>query len=429
MADGGISVWQKTLTVALRIILGAIFIASGLAKSIDPWGTVFKVSEYLEVLNMMQPRTLIVFGTLILSWGEFLLGSLLLFGCYRRVTVWLISAVMAFMLPLSLWIMISNPVADCGCFGEAFIISNTATFVKNVAIVVMLIPLWMWNRRVKGVFTPYSQWLVGAVLTLFIGVISMLGYNIQPLVDFRRFKTGTSLISEQPSDDASVSYRFIYEKDGKQQEFDEDNLPDSTWTFVDRKILSGSEQTADSFVIINDEEDITSEIISDSGDQLLVVVTDMRRVNPSHTFAINELSRYLAEKDADIVTLIAGDENGLEYWQDISMTRDPVYTAEPTMLKELVRGNIAFVWLRDGKILWKRTMSSVDTDHFMENFDDYCAYPSNRLLYGIPTALALTLLLLFIADRTGLTIWLRHKRRTRLKKIAASNADKSSDNG
>lgn len=421
--------WQKAIVVVLRVILGAVFVVSGTAKAIDPWGTVFKVSEYLDVVDLVQPRTLIVLASLILSWGEFLLGALLLLGCYRRVVVWLMSALMAFMLPLSLWILVSDPVADCGCFGDAIILSNSATFIKNVLIVGALIPLWMWNNKVQGLFTPYSQWLIGAFLTLFIGIVSLTGYNIQPLIDFRRFPVGTELTNDSTDDDTDgVIYRFVYEKEGETQEFDEDNLPDSTWTFVDRKVVSGREGASDSFVILADGEDVTSDVISPSGEQLIVVVNDMMRVNPSHTFAINELSRQLAQHEVDIVTLIAGDEKGLDYWQDISMTRDPVYTAEPTLLKELVRGNVAFVWLANGKILWKRTMSSVDIEHFNDEFESYEAYPGRRFGFLVVGTI-LILLVIYIADRTGLLLWLHIKRRRLLKKNEPADADKSTENG
>lgn len=411
MAAVSLKKWRPATVWILRLILGGVFIASGLAKSIDPWGALFKIEEYLQALGFVMPRTVILAGALVLSWGEFLLGSLLALGCYRRVAVWLMSAIMAVMLPLTAWIMIADPVTDCGCFGEALVIDNTSTFIKNIIIAAMLVPLWMCNSKVKGLFTPYSQWLVWALLTLYICTVSMFGYNVQPLVDFRRFATGTALITsddgtETNDYEADITYTFIYEKDGEQREFSEDALPDSTWTFVDRRLTGGNEGASDDFTILVDGQDITRNVIAAKGEQILVVVTDIRRVTPGHTFAVNELSGIMHERGASVTALIAGDSAALDYWHDISMNDAPVYSAEPTLLKELVRGNIAVVGLRDGRVEWKRTLPTIDTDNLADRIDEYRNYPGHRLATLSAITLAI-LVLLWAADRAGLLIWLR----------------------
>ena len=78
--------WQIAAVWLLRLVVGGVFVVSGFAKAIDPWGTLFKTEEYLIAWDMLQPRTLTLMAALIQSWGEFLLGALLLLGCYRRVT-------------------------------------------------------------------------------------------------------------------------------------------------------------------------------------------------------------------------------------------------------------------------------------------------------------------------------------------------------
>lgn len=411
-----------TATVwALRLIVGAVFIASGFAKAIDPWGTVYKIDDYLTVWDLTQPRTLVVIAAMALSAGEFLLGSLLAAGCYRRAGVWLITAVMAVMTPLTLYIWLADPVADCGCFGDMVILSNPATFAKNIVIDLMLIPLLMWNRRVRGLFSPYSQWMAGAVLTAYIAVISLVGYNVQPMIDFRRFAVGSSLLSSDDAesdgeDDSDVSYIFVYERDGERREFTEDAIPDSTWTFVDRRVTGGSEKTADGFSIISDGDDITSDVIRSDGDQVLVVIPDARRVNPSHTFTINELDRRLAREGVSLVTLMApSDSRGVDWWRDMSMTESPVYTAEPTLLKELVRGNISLVYLHNGTVAWKRTLDYTDISHLREKEPEYHEYPGPMLRW-LTLGLAAALLLILMVDATGLTIHSILNRRPRLRR-------------
>lgn len=401
-------VWVWTL----RVALGAVFIASGLGKSIDVWGTVYKMEEYLLLWGWSQPRTLVVMCAMGLCGAEFVLGCLLLLGAYRRAAVWLLTAMMAFMLPLSLWIWVDNPVADCGCFGDMWVISNRATFWKNVVITAGLLCLWSSNRKVAGLVSPYSQWLVGAVLTIYVAAVALAGYNIQPLVDFRRFPQGVSLAGHDTEDGHEAEYAFIYENSaGERRKFSDDSLPDSTWTFVDRELLSGTEDVTDGFAILDGGEDITADVIAGEGEQLLVVVPEMMRVNPSHTYAINTLDRYITGRGGVLTALLAPDRHGVDYWNDISMADYPVYTVEPTLLKELVRGNVGLVYLVDGNIVWKRSLASVDTAIFDKpdatHRLDTLMPPGPRALGHLTVALLIALGIIVTIDRTGVAIsWL-----------------------
>lgn len=419
------SIVMQSVVWILRISLGAILIVSGFAKGVDPWGTLYKIEEYLAVWDMSQPRTIVLLASFVLSWGEFLLGSLLMLGCYRRVIVWLASAMMTVMTFLTAWIWIDDPVADCGCFGDFIVLSNGATFAKNLIIDIALIFMLRWNHRVPGMFNRYSQWIVGAFLTLYIAIIGLLGYNIQPILDFRRFPVGTDL-TITPDNYENVSYSFIYERNGEKREFSEDNLPDSTWTFIDRKITGGNEMTYDGFSVSVDGVDVTSDIVGDGNDnRMLVIVPDARRVNPSHTYKINEIDRLLGQHDTELITLLAPDRRGVDWWIDMSMTESDLYTVEPTLLKELARGNIALVYLENGVIKWKRTLSATEYEHIDTLIDEYSEYPGNILTW-LTGALATALILLWAIDRTGLTINDLFNRR-RLKALRATMHKKETD--
>ena len=130
-----------------RLIVGGTFIISGLAKMIDVWGSIYKIEQYLNVWGVPQPRSIVFFVALMLSGVEFILGCMLATGSYKRVSVWAMTALMAFMLPLTLYIAIDDPVPDCGCFGDFLVISNTATFLKNVLLVAMLVYLLFFTQK------------------------------------------------------------------------------------------------------------------------------------------------------------------------------------------------------------------------------------------------------------------------------------------
>lgn len=113
MESNDADVRKENLTVTLvwifRILVGATFIISGLSKMIDLYGSVYKIEQYLAVWDMMQPRTLVLGLAICLSGVEFLLGFLLLLGCYKRSSAYLLTLIMAGMLVLSAYIMIADP--------------------------------------------------------------------------------------------------------------------------------------------------------------------------------------------------------------------------------------------------------------------------------------------------------------------------------
>ena len=358
---------------ALRIIIGITFIISGLTKMIDVWGFTYKIEQYLNVWGWEITRPLIVIAAMSLSAIEFVIGVMIFAGCYKRTAVWIGTVIMAIMLPFSAYIMIANPVDDCGCFGDFLIISNVGTFIKNIFIIFGIIYLCINNHKKNGLFHPYVQWAVASVSYIYILIIGFIGYNVQPLIDFRPFKEATSLVNNFTQDNSD--FEFIYEKNGQEQSFSINNLPDSTWTFIDRIETKSTtdNNNADNKFIISDtnDNDITTETISNDGKQLLILVPEIEKANISYSFLINEMNNYITQQGGNLIGIFATkDKNKIEHWADISLAQWPIYLAEDTSIKELARGKIAVVYLEEGVIKWKRTLSSIPSDIFSSNKND-----------------------------------------------------------
>lgn len=361
----GVMVWF------LRILIGGVFVMSGIVKAIDIWGLIYKIEEYFHVWGISVPRSLVEISALGLSLAEFLLGLMLLVGAYSRTVVWGLLAMMAFMLPLTAYIYMYSPVSDCGCFGDFLILSNGATFVKNIVIVLLLIYLLRNNSRVKGIFHPYIQWMVGVIGAFYLIFIGLYGLIIQPMVDFRSFPPGSELLSEESAGEES-EFEFIYERDGVTRAFAVDELPDSTWTFVSRKLISGVDDTRNNLTelyITDNGEDVTEEVIATEGEQILIILPSYDRADVSYTYIINELEDIINSRDGSLIELASLSGDNLEEWRDLSMATYPIYYGEPMMLKELARGVMAAVYLKDGKIVWKRTLGSINS-YMLEQPDD-----------------------------------------------------------
>ncbi len=411
--------YHPAVVWTLRLLVGAVFVFSGFVKSVDPWGSFFKISEYLEVWGWEIPSQLVVIAAYLLGGIEFVLGFLLLLGCYQRIAPVLMLLMMAFMLPLTAYLLIDNPVSDCGCFGDFLVISNGASFAKNIFLTIGILYLVKFNNRVGGLFVPYLQWVVGAILSLYILIVAIFGYTIQPMIDFRRFSPGTMLLSAgEDEDDNEPVYEFIYEKDGRKASFTLDNLPDSTWQFVDRHLVEGSEGVSDGFSVIYEGEDIAPDIISTEGEQFIVTIPDMKGVDLSYTYLLNDLNDFMEKHGGSMVALVSGDANDVEWWRDLSMASYPIYSAEPTLIKELARGRAALVYLKDGVVQWKRALSSISYAIVTETPADELADrmdPAGGYILSFLTLVFITILAgLFVLDRSGRLVgWIIRRRKHR----------------
>lgn len=366
---------RELLTWLARLAAGGVFMLSGGAKSVDPWGTLYKVEDYLAALGVHVWPNLELIGVFGLCALEFLIGIFFIFGCFRKSTPIMAAMVMAFMLPFSLWIAIKNPVADCGCFGDAFIISNWATFWKNVVLSMIILFLLKYNKRGKWLVTPALQWLMFLASGVFIVCVELVGYISQPLIDFRPYSIGTPLISGDVSEENTPHFIFIYEKDGKRVEFGEnDEMPseDDGWVFIDRKEVSSQSITSknikDKTLRIwerDGEDDVTDEVISSSGEEILVMIPEISKVSPATTWKLNSLYEWAIQHDVEMIGVVAGNENDVKAWEDWSMASYPIYTADDTQIKEVVRGNPGIVYLVDGYVEWKSTLTAINIDDFL----------------------------------------------------------------
>ena len=368
--------------------------------------------------GIVQPRSLVIAAAMFIASFEFIAGVMLAAGCYRRTVVWLLTLMMGVMLPLTAYIWAADPVSDCGCFGEMLRLSNAATFFKNVALMAALVVLLIYNRRVGCLFGPYIQWLVLLVVSVYVSVVAFIGYTVQPMVDFRPFPVGTDLgglLAEE--DEAVAEFEFVYEKDGVRHAYDIGSLPDSTWTFVERRVVAGKVDNRPELVVTDHDEDVSAYVVEPEGGTLLVVIPEYDRADVSFTYLVNELADRVKNSGGSVVAIIGAGGRQAAEWTDLSMADDPVYSADPTQLKELVRGAISLVWLRDGVIQWKRTAASIDADYVEASAADDAVLDSLALegaarLWQITLVVLAVLAVLFMLDRSGrLLKWRRQLRR------------------
>lgn len=367
--------WCRLLTVLMRMTVGGVFVFSGFTKAVDPWGTCYKITDYLNAMGLERWSSAALFFASAIAALEFMLGIAIVVGAYRRSSPWIALLVMLVMTPITLWLAITGAVPDCGCFGDALHLSNWATFGKNVLLLLGVIYLILFNTSVRGIYGPAVHWMVMAASFAFIMAVAYYGYFTQPLIDYRPYPVGTRLISQDNIDaddsgEGEDDFIFIYSKDGAEHEFTIDSLPDEEdgWEYVTRyhtkrprgKVIVQSGNHNSIAIMDEDGDDVTLDVLGASRRTVLLLFPDLTDVSVASSFTLNELTDAALVADAQVIGLTPASASEIERWKDLSMASYPIYNMDDSELKMLARGNPAVAYIEDGVIRWKRTLSSLD---------------------------------------------------------------------
>lgn len=431
--------WNRVLVVLLRLVLGGVFMFSGFVKGIDPWGGYYKFIDYFNAYGFEHLASVSLFASFALAALEFVLGLCVMVGAFRRGSVAILLMLLCVMLPLTLDLALTGRVADCGCFGDALVLSNRATFWKNVIMFPAMLYLLSFNRRVHGVYGPAVNWVVALLAFLFISAIAYLGYFYQPLIDFRPYKVGYNIGVPSAADINDDDFVFLYEKNGVTQEFSIDSLPDddSGWTFIERRFKLGHEPQPrviqKTVVILDHGNDVTEDVLPNHGKQLMFLFPDLPNVNIAYSFSLNELAEHAKQQGMTVVAASAADSTAVGEWLDISMASYPMYGMDDSELKMVARGNPAVVMVDGGKIKWKRTLSSLNEAHVrnkafaVERLND--DYDDANLLGGAVWLLMLSMAGLLVLNRTHvlLLMFYRLMRKSRHAMATTKKSEEHSD--
>jgi|AGTN01.3.fsa_nt_gi DoxX. len=369
---------EKLLVELSRIVVGATFVFSGFVKAVDPLGFTYKIQDYLIELQLTGLFPLALPAAVLLVVAEFFLGALLLLGIYRKWTTRLIGLFLIFFTPLTLWIAIANPVADCGCFGDAFIISNWQTFYKNIVLLAGTILLIVKWKRITTFFSPKTMHFAALFTALFGGMFALYNVYQLPVFDFRPYKIGANIPRQMFVDPAKADVWetvFIYSKDGVEKEFTEENYPwnDSTWTFVDMKthlVKEGEKPNIEDFAVeavYYDETtgswytggDITDIIVSDPSYVFLMIAYSLEDMNIKYLNRLKEVNRYARENGYPFYCLTSSAADVVGAWEKQHQTGFQFSHADERALKTMIRSNPGLMLLKEGTVINKWDDSKV----------------------------------------------------------------------
>lgn len=362
------------VTTVCRFVLAVVFIFSGFVKAIDPLGTQYKIQDYLDAFGWtgVFPDFVPFLASALLGMMEFCLGVYLFFGIRRIIAPRAVVAVMAVMTPLTFWLALDNPVSDCGCFGDAVVLSNWETFWKNVVLLCMSIVVLKWRKRIFPLVTTRFDWLIALYGFVYIFCMLIYCYRELPVFDFRPYHVGADIRQgmEIPEGEEPTEYetRFILQKDGVEKEFTLEDYPDSTWTFVDSRTIvkkQGYEPPIHDFSMMSQEdgEDVTEQVLSDPNYTFLLVAHQLGLADDSKIDLINELYDYSLEYGYAFYALTSSSDEEIQEWRENTGAEYPFCLMDNITLKTMIRSNPGLMLLKEGKVIRKWSVNSFPDEY------------------------------------------------------------------
>ena len=354
----------KMIVNLCRIIVAVTFIFSGFVKAIDPIGTQYKLQDYLGAIGMagILPNWTLLAVAVFLAAIEFCIGIFLLFAIQRRLISKLTVAFMAFMTMVTVWIVVADPVKDCGCFGDALHLTNTETLIKNIVLLVCSLAIMYRPLAMFRFVSKSNQWIVTNYTIVFILVSSGLSLYFLPIFDFRPYHIGVNIPRgmEIPKGAKLPQFKttFIMEKNGQRKEFALDNYPDASWKFIDSKTVQTSEgyiPPIHDFSITDNKTglDLTNSVLSHKGYTFLLIAPHLETADDSNFGDIDRLYEYAQSYDIPFYCLTASTTKAIKRWIDLTGAEYPFCITDEAVLKTIIRSNPGLLLLKDGTIINK----------------------------------------------------------------------------
>jgi uncharacterized membrane protein YphA (DoxX/SURF4 family) len=346
---------MKTTVTVARILTGVLFIFSGLVKAIDPRGLAYKMKEFFEafsndgyfprLMHLLEEHAL-TFSVIMITL-EVVIGVALLLGWQKKLTAWLLLLLMLLFTFLTSYVLFSGKIRACGCFGDCIPITPVQTFTKDIILLILSILLLVKRKYIRPVNKPLILLIYILVATFFTLYLQFYVLRHLPVIDCLPFKKGNNILElrKVPAGaiQAKYDFTFVYEKNGVKKEFTAAALPDSTWTFFERKQVLVSEGKND-VPLIND----FSLSDADGNNQTEAVLNNPAAYYlfylefPSdHTSKWIEDFRALTRKAAGTkVFIVTSQRKAAEDFVEKNNLRvDAVYSSDATAIKTAARSN------------------------------------------------------------------------------------------
>jgi uncharacterized membrane protein YphA (DoxX/SURF4 family) len=346
---------KQTVLWVLRILVGGLFIFSGLIKVNDPVGTAIKLEEYFDVFSNDIADFFIYFKPFALQIGvvlvvaEVVLGVMLILGVKLKQTVWALGLMILFFTFLTFYSAYFNKVTDCGCFGDAIKLTPWESFYKDIILLIMISFLFFFREDLSKETPKWAG--IAAILTLVISAgIAVWAIQNLPFIDFRAYKNGVSIPTNmQPS--AQLQYTYVMKKGEETFKFDQ-YPTDESYEFVEM-VLRNPEALPkiSDFAAWNSEGDQSEFLFA--GNKVIILSSNMSKMSEANLDRLTELIKAMEGAPVDVVFMAAATQEEIDAFLSKNNWSVIGLQADATVVKTIMRANPGIMILKDGVVMEK----------------------------------------------------------------------------
>ena len=355
---------MKYILHLFRIIVGVLFIFSGLIKANDPSGLSYKMQEFFEVWNLsMFNEATLVFSILMIVF-EIIAGVAVLIGWRFELFSWLLFILIVFFTFLTGYAVFSGKIRECGCFGDCIKLTANQSFYKDLVLFLMIGVLLKYRKTIKPIFSNIFSMVVLLLTTTASIAMQMHVLQHLPYVDCLPYKVGIDIQEGMKAPPGSVPdstvINFVYLKDGKEVEFDTDHFPsdfnDTNYTFLrryDKLIREGNAKPPIKDFVINTPEgnDTTQAILSDPREMMVLFIKKMENYHPW----VNDFKAILTmmQQKGRPVIVITSDYDKVAQIFTAEKIVLPIFKGDAVAIKTAARSTPTLYRIQQGVVLQK----------------------------------------------------------------------------
>ncbi len=354
---------MNVLLTISRVVVGLLFIFSGLVKANDPHGLSYKMQEFFEIWHLTQLNPISLASSILMNAFEIIAGFALLIGWRIRLFSWLLLLLILFFTFLTGYTYVTGKPTNCGCFGDCLPISSRTSFLKDVALTILIGFIFWQRHRIKLVFS-------GEISALLMGIVTVFSFGIQwyaltylPVVDCLPYKKGNNISEKMKIPPGalpdSFAIRFVYEKGGQQFEFAPAELPADldNYNYVsrtDKLIRKGNAEPAiKGFALTGiTDEDSTSIVLSDPY-AVIVFCENFDKPFSEWQDELGEIYEVATAKNIPVYAVTSRREEAISHFASTAFAGIPVFVCDYTAIRTAARTNPCFYLLKEGTIIEK----------------------------------------------------------------------------
>ena len=356
-----------TLNVIARVFVGIVFLFSSFVKGVDPLGTSYKITEYLTAWSffgmsfewLVPMATVMAMGLIV---AEFTVGVMLIFGCFRKFSAWLLALMMLFFTCTTLIDAVTNQVTDCGCFGDAVKLTNWQTFWKNIVLDVPTVWILLTcNLRNKKRFE--RDFLITVFAAILMVIFGLYNINNEPCIDFRSWKVGNQMVDTDESLQVQSYVTYRNKQTGETKEFKSEELVammadpewEEAWEWESSRVVDPHEIKADGFSMLDmDMNDHAQELIASPDYLLIATIHHLDKVDDKGARALRHTFDFAEQCGIQMVLLCSAlPEETQSFLYSNKLDNMEFFFADMTAIETMLRSNPGFILLKDGKVLGK----------------------------------------------------------------------------